>query len=322
MRIQRDFYTEAKRPSRGLRRGTIVSIVVHTLLLGAISGAAYYMKSAPPLNVIDVGVMFAGLPDAPEGGESTRVANLPPGIPESKPAAPKKQPAEKKPEPPKEEAKPPEPEKPPVEEKKPEPKKPDPVKDKEKVPVIAPKEEPKKEEPPKEKEPEKKPEKDVKKFKKGDTLPDTGADDMLEAELEQQASLSTPGTPGAGGLEGARVSDKAQTFLGDPQADESGISVRGMPSILGSWANSVKRAVKGQWREPGGMPLGSRTAVSFWVSADGQLLGEPEVVEPSNDASLDQSAVNAVKLAAPFMPLPANYHEPKQQVIFVFTISS
>ncbi|MDX9975688.1 MAG: TonB C-terminal domain-containing protein [FCB group bacterium] len=316
MRIQRDFYTLARRPSRGLRRGTVVSVIIHLVFIGALTTAAYFFQGPPPLNIIEVGVMFAGLPDAPEGVESTKIEGLPPGIPEPKPAAAKPA-AEKKPDPPKEkpkeEAKPPEPEKKTDPEKKVEPKKPDPEKKEEKKTKLAKedKEKPK---------PEKKEEKPKDAFEKGDSLPDSGVDDLLEEEMANMALASA--SPGAGGLEGARPSDTAQIGLGDPLAEEYGISVRGMPSILGAWANDVRRAVKRQWREPGGLPLGSKTSISFWVCRDGQLLGEPEVYEPSNDAGLDQSAVNAVKLAAPFRPLPPGYNEPKQQVIFVFTIDN
>ena len=51
-------------------------------------------------------------------------------------------------------------------------------------------------------------------------------------------------------------------------------------------------------------PKNNEAVVSFWVSRDGRLIGEPEILKHALDPAIGNSAINAVKAAAPFPPLP------------------
>jgi TonB family protein len=61
--------------------------------------------------------------------------------------------------------------------------------------------------------------------------------------------------------------------------------------------------------------------VSFWVDSNGNLLGEPTVTKPAADPALGQSGINAIKLAAPFPPLPEGYPHPEQMIVYGFTLT-
>lgn len=324
MRIESGYFIRSKQAASRLRRAVFVSLLFHAILIGGLTAVAQLW---PPDKISGpIEVLYVGKREGKEGVESTRLASLPPGdiAPKAAPPKPKVE-APKPPEPPKpQETRKPEP-------PKPEPKKmPEPKKEPEKKEV---KKEPEKKEPEKKeakKEPEKKaPAKDVKKtlpslepladVKLDDLTKDVELDDLSDADI-QVASRDAQGAPG-GGLANARVSNRAQDGYGDPRETESGISVRGMPSILSTWAKQVQRNVLRYWNAPGGVSVGNRTIISFTVSRDGQLLGEPQVAEPSGDAALDASGIQAVKVAAPYPPLPVGFSGSQQEVLFVFTVA-
>jgi len=98
-----------------------------------------------------------------------------------------------------------------------------------------------------------------------------------------------------------------------------------LPSALSSWGRLVQRKVEAVWRVPTGIILGAdenRAVVSFFVSRDGQLIGEPQVISMGTNPVLAESGVRAIQLAAPFPPLPGTYPEPEQQVIYAFTLGN
>ncbi len=338
MNIRDEYDFRDRRAGRRLRRAVGMSVITHALVIGGAVGAAHWWGGGPPVEggfVMEF--LAAGLPDAPEGLESTRVEGLPPGPPEAPPAAPPKKEEKKeepKPEPPKEEKKP----DPPKEEKKPEPpkeeKKPDPPKEvkkpeppkEEKKP--APKASEKKPDPPKE---EKKPDppkrteppkSESKKETKPAPAPELDLASLLDEDLEKAGAPSAGSkSGGGGGLANARPSTQAQTGYGDPNSVETGISQRGLPSVLSTWAKQVERQVLRFWNEPGGIGRANKVAIAFWVDRNGNLIGDPQIVEPSSDASLDQSGLNAIRTAAPFPPLPQGFTGNRQQVIFIFRLA-
>lgn len=96
---------------------------------------------------------------------------------------------------------------------------------------------------------------------------------------------------------------------------------RGFPTVLGTWGSLVQRKVERAWEVPTGVridPLNNEAMVSFWVNRDGRLLGEPEIVKHANDPAIGESAIAAVKAAAPFPPLPDAYNKPEVQVVYTF----
>jgi len=61
--------------------------------------------------------------------------------------------------------------------------------------------------------------------------------------------------------------------------------------------------------------------VTFWVNRHGDLLGTPMVTKHAADPALGESGVNAIKLAAPFPPLPERYPHEEQMVVYGFTLN-
>lgn len=94
-----------------------------------------------------------------------------------------------------------------------------------------------------------------------------------------------------------------------------------LPSILDSWGRRVQHKVEKYYRVPPGvrLDLENNTAeVAFWVDRNGNLLGKPEVVREASDPALGVSGVRAIELAAPLPPLPEDFRQPEQQVIYEF----
>ncbi|MFO7974314.1 MAG: TonB family protein [Candidatus Hydrogenedentota bacterium] len=96
-----------------------------------------------------------------------------------------------------------------------------------------------------------------------------------------------------------------------------------LPSELSYWARMVQRKVTKYWEVPGGIridPKNNQAKISFWVDRKGNLIGEPVVIQHANHVALAQSGLRALKLAAPFPPLPDTYIEPEVQVVYTFTL--
>jgi len=96
----------------------------------------------------------------------------------------------------------------------------------------------------------------------------------------------------------------------------------GLPTELDAWSRLVQRLVDRAWVQPTGSPLGSQVEVSVWVSRDGNLLADPVIVKDTADPRVGESAIKALKDAAPFPPFPDGFRELEQLVVFTFTIGS
>ena len=94
------------------------------------------------------------------------------------------------------------------------------------------------------------------------------------------------------------------------------------PDELSTWGGLVKRKVEARWAVPSGLRIAANEAlVSFWVDRRGNLIGEPEIIQHAEDRAVGDSALLAVKLAAPFPPLPSSFREPEFNVIIVFRLN-
>ncbi|MFP4191071.1 MAG: TonB C-terminal domain-containing protein [Candidatus Hydrogenedentota bacterium] len=92
--------------------------------------------------------------------------------------------------------------------------------------------------------------------------------------------------------------------------------------MLNYWGRLVRRQVERYWEIPGGIRLEeeNRAVVSFWVDRSGNLLAEPEIESHAHDPAIAESGKRAIEHAAPFPPLPSDFEEPEQQVMFVFNL--
>ncbi len=85
---------------------------------------------------------------------------------------------------------------------------------------------------------------------------------------------------------------------------------------FGPYMDEVKRRIKRNWRPPTAQE-DKRIRVLFKVAKDGRLTSL--VVEQSSGSrEADQAALAAVKLSAPFRPLPVGYRYPEAAIQFMF----
>lgn len=221
--------------------------------------------------------------------EVTFFSSVAPAQPEPKPLPPPPPPEEPKPEPPEEEPKP----EPPKEEPKPAP-----VQEAALKKVEPPKEEPKPE-PPKPEPPKEKPK--PKPLKLKDTKPEPVPKPL---DLREPEPILKPLEP-IETLPAATLDFSA-----------------GFPDELSTWGGLVKRKVEARWAIPSGLPKAANEAlVSFWVDRHGNLIGDPEIIQHAQDRAVGDSALLAVKTAAPFPPLPRSFAEPEFNVIIVFRLN-
>jgi TonB family protein len=139
----------------------------------------------------------------------------------------------------------------------------------------------------------------------------------------------------AGGLEGGRSGSDAGAEGALSGGIGAGLPSLPLPSALGlggvsfntlewdfaPYAIELKRRIADHWYPPiaftyGGL-YGGVTVLRFRIGPDGTLTG-PELISGAEHSSLDTAAINAVKLAAPYRPLPDNFPEPNLEVTFSF----
>ena len=110
-----------------------------------------------------------------------------------------------------------------------------------------------------------------------------------------------------------------------PPPKETGAKIqRELPSILNAWGRLVQRKVEKYWTVPGGLRIredSDEALISFWVNRDGILIGRPEIMKHGSDKALAESGVRAILRAAPLPPLPPEYGEEEQQVVYAFTLA-
>lgn len=168
-----------------------------------------------------------------------------------------------------------------------------------------------KEEPPKPKPPEKKPEPKVE-AKKEEKKPEKPKEPK---PVEKPKEEPKP--------ERTQVARREEPKLPVAPVAAPGVSMaQALPSALGAWGGLVQRKVDRAWLLPEGVRLGPKddvAVISFWVSRDGRLLGEPSVVRQASDPEVAASAVRAVKAGAPYPPLPESYQDTEVQVVCTFT---
>ena len=85
---------------------------------------------------------------------------------------------------------------------------------------------------------------------------------------------------------------------------------------FGPWMNELQRRIKMNWDPPKGNES-KRVVLLLKIAKDGRLLS-CSVSKSSGLPNADNAAINAVKLAAPFRPLPIEYKNSSVDIIFTF----
>lgn len=108
-----------------------------------------------------------------------------------------------------------------------------------------------------------------------------------------------------------------------PPPPKVGVQREQLPPILNAWGRAVQRKVEKYWLVPGGIALSEANRevhISFWVDRDGKILGRPEIIKDAQDPALGESGIRAILMAEPLPPLPMEYKEREQQVVYVFSL--
>jgi TonB family protein len=83
-----------------------------------------------------------------------------------------------------------------------------------------------------------------------------------------------------------------------------------------AYLSQLQRQIRQHWAPPN-MDRDKRVVIAYRVSCDGELL-QARILESSGISAADQAGLTAVKQAAPFPPLPADYRGQAVEVQFAF----
>jgi TonB family protein len=133
-------------------------------------------------------------------------------------------------------------------------------------------------------------------------------------------SLSTykgTGGSGSGASRGSGSSHGTGGYAGNPAGGggRPGIDAIKEPDF-GPYMRELQRRIKFNWNPPKGNES-KRVVLLFKIAKSGQLLS-CRVFRSSGLPAADQAALNAVKLTAPFRPLPAEYKGSSIDIQFTF----
>ncbi len=127
-------------------------------------------------------------------------------------------------------------------------------------------------------------------------------------------SPSGRGTGGSGTKLGGGGSGTGNPGPGNP-GGRPGIDAIKEPDF-GPYMRDLQRRIKMNWNPPKGNES-KRVVLAFTIAKDGRLL-KCSVHKSSGLPSADQAALDAVKLTAPFKPLPAEYKQGSIDILFTF----
>ncbi len=144
--------------------------------------------------------------------------------------------------------------------------------------------------------------------------PTTGTDSRVgRTGSGSRAGGSGVGT-GAGVGNGKGSGNYGNPGPGNPNG-RPGIDAIREPDF-GPYMRDLQQRIKRNWDPPKGEES-RRVVLLFTIARDGRLLGV-SVSKSSGLQSADRAALNAVKLTAPFRPLPAEYKESSVDIQFTF----
>lgn len=130
-------------------------------------------------------------------------------------------------------------------------------------------------------------------------------------------SLSTYSGTGSGSSRGSGGGKGTGGYAGNPGGGggRPGIDAIREPDF-GPYMRELQRKIKLNWHPPKGNES-RKVVLLFKIAKNGQLLS-CRVYRSSGLPSADQAALNAVKLTAPFRPLPADYKGTNIDIQFTF----
>ncbi|MCD8377312.1 MAG: TonB family protein [Candidatus Gastranaerophilales bacterium] len=130
-------------------------------------------------------------------------------------------------------------------------------------------------------------------------------------------SLSTYKGTGSGSSRGSGSSAGSGGYAGNPGGGggRPGIDAIKEPDF-GPYMRELQRRIKFNWHPPKGNES-RKVVLLFKIAKNGQLLS-CRVYRSSGLPAADQAALNAVKLTAPFRPLPAEYKGSNIDIQFTF----
>lgn len=88
-----------------------------------------------------------------------------------------------------------------------------------------------------------------------------------------------------------------------------------MPPYFQQYMRDVERKIKPNWKPP--KDLSGRTILTFRLGKNGELLAI-HVSESSDSEEIDKAAITAVKMSAPFEPLPVEFEGNSVDINFTF----
>ncbi len=139
------------------------------------------------------------------------------------------------------------------------------------------------------------------------------------APSSEPAPIMSAGSPGQNTI---RRSPSYSVGGGTPGNPSPG-NPDGMPGVdalkepdFGPYMRELQRRIKRRWNPPRGNKS-KRVVLLFKISKDGRLLSL-NVHTPSGNPESDRAALEAVKAAAPFRPLPPEYRQKDIDIQFTF----
>ena len=123
----------------------------------------------------------------------------------------------------------------------------------------------------------------------------------------------SPGIPGGAGISSAGGKGSGG------QARGAGVSLNVMRYDLSPWADEVMNKIQKNWSiaQTGYETSKGEVGISVMITKNGELLAA-EIESASKIDVLDQAAINALRLSAPFPPLPADFPNSSLELYFVF----
>lgn len=127
-------------------------------------------------------------------------------------------------------------------------------------------------------------------------------------------------SPTKGRGTGSGVSGRGGSGYGNAGNPGGGGGAPGIDSLrepdFGPYMRELQRRIRSNWDPPKGNES-KRVVLLFKIAKDGRLLSV-RVMKSSGLPNADRAALNAVRLTAPFKPLPAGYRESSVDIQFTF----